>query len=127
MNNEAIASILSALTGNNNIAQLATSFLGALNINQPAQTQTNSTTETVKNLVAIANRCMSNAIIGPYMTDDQKNTINQIVGTVNYLGDSLTYQQADKINKDLTNILNAVEQNIMNNLTQVLQSAGIRM
>lgn len=127
MNNEAIASILSALTGNNNIAQLATSFLGALNINQPAQTQTNSTTETVKNLVAIANCCMSHAIIGPYMTDDQKNTINQIVGTVNYLGDSLTYQQADKINKDLTNILNAVEQNIMNNLTQVLQAAGIRM
>ena len=36
MNSEAIAPILSALTGNNNVAQLATSFLGALNINQSA-------------------------------------------------------------------------------------------
>lgn len=127
MNNEAIASILSALTGNNNVAQLATSFLGALNINQSAQPQVNSTTETVKNLTAIAERCMSHAIIGPYMTDDQKNTVNYIVGTVNYLGDSLTYQQADKIIKDLINILNGVEQNAVNNLTQVLQAAGIRM
>ena len=126
MNNEAIASILSALTGNNNVAQLATSFLGALNINQPTQT-TNSTTETVKNLSAIAEHCVSHAIVGPYMTDDQKKTVNQIVGTVNYLGDMLTYQQADKIIKDLNKILNDVEQNIMNNLTQVLQSAGIRM
>ena len=76
MNNEAIASIISALTGNNNVAQLATSFLGALNINQSAQPQVNSTTETVK---------------------------------------------------DLNNILNGVEQNVVNNLTQVLQAAGIRM
>lgn len=127
MNNEAIASILSALTDNNNVAQLATSFLGALNINQPAQTTPNSTTETVKNLVAIAERCMSHAIIGPYMTDDQKELVNQIVGTVNYLGDMLTNQQADKIIKDLNNILNGVEQNVMNNLTQVLQAAGIRI
>lgn len=127
MNNEAIASILSALTGNNNVAQLATSFLGALNINQPAQTKPNSTTEMVKNLVAIAERCMSNAIIGPYMTDDQKELVTQIVGAVNYFGPGLTYQQADMIVKDLQKILNDVEQNIMNNLTQVLQAAGIRM
>lgn len=127
MNNEAIASILSALTGNNNVAQLATSFLGALNINQPTQTKPNSTTEMVKNLVAIAERCMSHAIIGPYMTDDQKELVNQIVGAVNYFGPGLTYQQADMIVKDLQKILNDVEQNIMNNLTQVLQAAGIRM
>ena len=127
MNNEAIASILSALTGNNNVAQLTTSFLGALNINQSAQPQVNSTTETVKNLTAITERCMSHAIIGPYMTDDQKNTVNYMVGAVNYLGDSLTYQQADKIIKDLNNILNGVGQNVVNNLTQVLQAAGIRM
>lgn len=127
MNNEAIASILSALTGNNNVAQLATSFLGALNINQPTQTKPNSTTEMVKNLVAIAERCMSHAIIGPYMTDDQKELVTQIVGAVNYFGPGLTYQQADMIVKDLQKILNDVEQNIMNNLTQVLQAAGIRM
>lgn len=127
MNNEAIAFILSALAGNNNVAQLATSLLGALNINQPTQTQANSTTETVKNLTAIAERCTSHAVIGPYMTDDQKNTVSQIAGAANYLGDSLTYQQADKIIKDLNKILNDVEQNIMNNLTQVLQAAGIRM
>lgn len=127
MNNEAIASILSALAGNNNVAQLATSFLGTLNINQPAQSQENPTTETVKNLTAIAELCMSHAIVGPYMTDDQKKTVNQIVGTVNYLGDMLTCQQADMIIKDLNKILNELEQNIMNNLTQVLQSAGIRM
>ena len=70
---------------------------------------------------------MSHAIIGPYMTDNQKNTVNYIVGTVNYLGDSLTYQQADKIIKDLNNIINGVEQNVVNNLTQVLQATGIRM
>lgn len=125
MNNETIASILSALTGNNNVAQLATAFLGALNINQTAQV--NSKTETVKNLTAIAERCMSHTIIGPYMTADQKNSVNQIVGTVNYLGNMLTDQQADKIVTDLTNILNGVEQNVMANLTQVLQAAGIRM
>ena len=124
MNNETIASILSALTGNNNVAQLATAFLGALNINQTAQA--NTKTETVKNLTAIAERCVSHAIIGPYMTADQKNTVNQIVGTVNYLGNTLTDQQADKIVSDLNNILNGVEQNVMANLTQVLQAAGIR-
>lgn len=131
MNNEAIASILSALTGNNNIAQLATSFLGALNVNQPAQAQaqasTNTKAETVKNLTAIAELCVNHAVVGPYMSDDHKKTVNMIVSTVNYLGPALTYQQADIIIKDLNIILNAVEQNIMNKLTQVLQSAGIRM
>ena len=105
MNNEAIASILSALTGNNNIAQLATSFLGALNVNQPAQAQAqapaNSTTETVKNLTAIAELCVDHAVVGPYMTSYQKEAVKQIVATVNYLGDMLTYQQADKIIKEL--------------------------
>ena len=124
--NQTILSILSALNNNNNVEQLATSICNALNINQPTQTQVNSTTETVKNLTAIAERCMSNSIISPYMTSDQKNTVNQIVSTVKYLGDMLTYQQADKIIKELNDILNSVEQNIMNNLTQVLQSAGFR-
>ena len=125
--NQVILSILSALNNNNNVEQLATSICNALNINQPAQTQVNSTTETVKNLTAIAERCMSNSIISPYMTSDQKNTVNQIVTTVNYLGDMLTYQQADKITKELNDILNSVEQNILNNLTQVLQSVGFRI
>jgi len=124
MNNEAIAYILSALTGNNNVDQLATSFFSALNINQPTQTKPNSTTETVKNLTAIAERCMSHAIIGPYMTADQKELVTQIVGAVNYFGPGFTYQQADMIIKDLQKILNDVGQNIM---TQVLQAAGIRM
>ena len=129
MNNEAIASILSALTGNNNVAQLATSFLGALNINQPAQVApaVDQKIEQVKNLSAIADRCMTHFIIGQYVNDDQKNKVNQIVATVNYLGNDLTDSQKDKIIKDLTDVLNGIEQNVVNNLTQVLQSAGIRM
>ena len=129
MNNEAIASILSALTGNNNVAQLATSFLGALNINQPAQVApaVDQKIEQVKNLSAIADRCMTHFIIGQYVNDDQKNKVNQIVATVNYLGNDLTDSQKDKIIKDLTDVLNGIEQNVMGNLTQVLQAAGIRM
>lgn len=70
---------------------------------------------------------MSCAIVGPYMTDDQKELVARIVGAVNYFGPGLTYQQADMVVKDLQKILNDVEQNIMNNPTQVLQAAGIRM
>lgn len=114
MNNEAIATILSALAGNGNVARLATP-------------RANPSAETVKNLTAAAERCVSHAIISTYMTDDQKNTVNRIAGAANYLGDSLTYQQADKIVKDLNKTLNDVEQNIMNDLAQVLQAAGIRM
>lgn len=127
MNNEAIATILSALAGNGNVARLATPFSGAPDIDRPALSRANSSAETVKNLTAVAERCVSHAIISTYMTDDQKNTVNRIAGAANYLGDSLTYQQADKIVKDLNKTLNDVEQNIMNDLAQVLQAAGIRM
>lgn len=127
MNNEAIASILSALAGNDNAAQPATSFLGAPDIDRPAQTKPDSTAETVKNLAAIAERRVSHAIIGPYVTDDQKEPVARIVGAVNYFGPGLAYRQADTAVKDLQKILDDVERNIMNNLTQVLRAAGIRM
>lgn len=127
MNNEAIATILSALAGNGNVARLATPFSGAPDIARLATPRANSSAETAKNLTAAAERCVSHAIISTYMTDDQKNTVNRIAGAANYLGDSLTYQQADKIVKDLNKTLNDVEQNIMNDLAQVLQAAGIRM
>ena len=129
MNNEAIASILSALTGNNNATQIAMSLLGQLGIAQPATAApaVDQKIEQVKNLSAIADRCMTHFIIGQYVNDDQKNKVNQIVATVNYLGNDLTDSQKDKIIKDLTDVLNGIEQNVMSNLTQVLQSAGIRM
>ena len=131
MNNEAIASILPALTGNNNATKIAMSLLcqlGQLGIAQPAQAApaVDQKIEQVKNLSAIADRCMTHFIIGQYVNDDQKNKVNQIVATVNYLGNDLTDSQKDKIIKDLTDVLNDIEQNIMGNLTQVLQSAGIR-
>lgn len=114
MNNETIASILSALTGNTDAVR-------------PAQAQSDPATETVKCLAAIAGLCVSHPVVGPYMTDDRKKTVGQVVDTANYLGDTLTCQQADMIVKDLNRILNDVEQNIMDNLTQVLQAAGVRM
>lgn len=121
MNNEAIASILSGSRRQRHCRSARDVFP------RPAQTKPDPAAETVKNLTAIAERCMSHAIIGPYVTDDQKEPVARIVGAVNYFGPGLAYRRADTVIKDLRKIPNDVEQNIMNNLTQVLQAAGIRM